>query len=248
MELYKAIYGDSWKENIVLSSVPLWKYDKQIPIANASGCLINYKNNVFLVSIAHASIAESEWNVEVKAVEKVGDHFGTILQPIKMQPLAEFKITPNGTGFTEPKIVDFTYRKVSDTFKSTHCLGIINQNQLMESDRTVFSTNFQDIPSEEKKYGFYGKVKFNGVKGKLMDFQHRIESDLEYIGKKDEFYVFRLSHKYGSHANYVGCSGAPIIDQDNKVVALVSYGVKSENCIYAIDIAKYRAALDIELL
>jgi hypothetical protein len=37
MNLIKQILGNKWKEDIVLSSIPLWKYNNQIPIANAAG-------------------------------------------------------------------------------------------------------------------------------------------------------------------------------------------------------------------
>lgn len=248
MDLHDQIIGDPWKESIVLSSVPLWKYENKIPIAVASGCLIRYKKNIFIVSIAHASIAESEWNIEVKGVEKVNGKFGTIFQPVNMQALSEFRLIPEKDDFTEPKIVDFTYRQLPNDFCSKHCIAILNENEILESDRTIFTTDFLTTPSKGKKYGFYGKVKFKGVDGQYMDFKHRLETDLEYVGIEGEFFKFRLSHKYGSHANYLGCSGAPIIDEDNNVVALVSFGRRSTNCIYGIDITKYRAALDVELI
>lgn len=248
MNFIERILGNKWKEDIVLSSIPLWKYENEMPIANAAGCLINYKGKIFILSIAHASIAESEWNVEVKAVDEINGELTTVYQPVNMQCLSEFRLNPKTNDFTEPKIVDFTYKTVPDNFTSTDCLGFINKNELLQSKRTIFSPNFDYEPSKDKKYGFYGKVKFNGVKGKFMDFEHRLESELEYIGKENEFLVFKLPHKYGSHKNYIGCSGAPIIDEENNVTALVSYGLKSTNCIYGIDISKYRAALEIETL
>ena len=76
MYLMSQIYGNQWKENIVLSCVPLWKFENEIPIANAGGCLVNYKNTKFILSIAHATIAESEWNIEV-GVDHNNIDFGT---------------------------------------------------------------------------------------------------------------------------------------------------------------------------
>lgn len=244
----KEIIDNEWKENIVLSSIPLYKYENLIPIANASGCLIRYKGKLFIISIAHSSIAESTWNIGVNDVEVKNGEFGTTFQPVDMQSLSQFQLIPDSNDFTEPKIVDFTYKKLPDHFKSNHCIGIVNHNQLIQSDRTIFNLNLDHEPTMSGKYGFYGKVKFQGVTGRYMNFEHRLESDLEYVGKEDDFFAFKLPHKYGSHNKYIGCSGAPIIDTNNNVVALVSYGLRSTNCIYGIDIRKYRAALEIETL
>ncbi|MFN5208512.1 MAG: hypothetical protein ACK5D8_03390 [Bacteroidota bacterium] len=248
MDLMKEIIGDSWKENIVLASIPLWKYDNEIPIANASGCLIKYKGKLFIISIAHSSIAESTWNVGANDVEEKNGELGTTYQPVDMQSLSQFQLVTETNNFTEPKIVDFTYRKLPEDFKSTHCIGIINQNEIIQSDRTVFETDLDFEPSISDKYGFYGKVKFKGVTGRHMNFEHRLESNLKYLRTEDEFLVFELPHKYGSHSKYIGCSGAPIIDTNNNVVALVSFGLRSTNCIYGIDIRKYKAVLEIETL
>lgn len=240
--------GDVWKENIVLSSIPLYKYKNSIPIANASGCLINYKGKLFIISIAHSSIAESTWNIGVNDVEEKDGELGTTFQPVDMQSLSQFELIPDSNDFTEPKIVDFTYKKLPNHFKSIHCLGIVNQNELLQSDRTIFSIDRENVPSKSEKYGFYGKVKFKGVSGRNMVFEHRLECDLKYVGKEGDFFLFKLPHRYGSHNNYIGCSGAPIIDTSNNVVAIVSYGLRSTNCIYGIDIRKYKAALEIETL
>lgn len=248
-EFLNQIIGNPWKESIVRSSVPLWKYDeKNIPICNASGCLIDYAGSRFLLSIAHSSVANSIWNFEIiSAVKKLeSNDWETIFQPVQMNFLTEFTFLPDLNNFTEPKIVDFTYKKIPKTYSSYHVLSRFADGRTIGCYRTVFKPNFDLKPSYEKKYGFYGNVKFDGVEGRRIIFQHRLESELKYEGMKDNHHVFRLPHAYGGHNNYLGCSGAPIIDEDGNLISLVSFGEKDSNTIHGVDISKYKSALDIE--
>jgi hypothetical protein len=244
--LWEQIHDSEWKQEIVLASVPLWKYnDDEVPIAVASACLIDYLGSRFVLSIAHASIAVSTWNAEIKTVSKDTDStYGTTLQPVNMGYLTEINFEDDDS--TEPKIVDFTYRKVKPDTSSYHDIALLGDGQTLGAARTVFTPNFDIVPSPLKKYGFYGKVRFGGVEGRRIIFEDKLEHDLTYVREEGEYFIFKLSHKYGSHDNYRGCSGAPIIDEDLNLIGLVSYGVKSQNLIYAINIAKYRAALEIE--
>jgi len=246
MSLWEEIQYDPWKQIIVGANVPLWKYNNGVPIAVASACIIDYASCRFLLSIAHASIAVSEWVLEISsAFQDVNGEWFTKLQPVEMNFLTQFNFIPDTFGFTEPNIVDFTYKKIPSDLESYHVIGFYG-NKRLGAYRTIFKPNFNIKPSFEKKYGFYGKIKFNGTKGRQILFEEKIEDELKYIGEKGEHLIFQLPHKYGSHANYIGCSGAPIIDEDNNLIALVSYGERSTNCIYGININKYRAALEIE--
>jgi hypothetical protein len=247
MVLWNEIYNNEWKQQIVLASIPLWKYDANLfPLANASGCLIDYAGSRFLLSIAHASIAVDEWNFEVETLN-ISDNgeAGTKIQPFSMQFLTEASLLDKTINFTKPKIADFTYKRISKELDSRHDV-LFADGRIMTAKRTIFTPKFDRIPSMDKRYGFFGQVRFAGVEGQRIVFDHRLEDNLKYVGKQGHEFVFELPHPYGSHKNYQGCSGAPIIDEDGELIGLVSYGLKTTNCIYATDINRYRAALDIE--
>jgi len=233
-----------WATNILLSSIPLWKYENGIPTANASGCLVDYCGGRFILSVAHATIAKSEWIFEVKTMEEFEGVMQSILQPIKMNSLSQFKMLNKKGGFTKPKIAEFTYKMLPEDFSSTHV--IFDAGNLRSTHRTVFAPTFEKKPSKNMRYGFYGQTRFRGVVGNSIICKPRLEKNLKYVGKQGDYFKFELPHKYGSHENYLGCSGAPIIDEENNVVALVTFGEKSSNCIFGIDISRYRAALEIE--
>ncbi|MBZ4033907.1 hypothetical protein K6T82_03965 [Flavobacterium sp. 17A] len=243
--LWDQIKDNEWRKQIVKASVPLWKYKNGEPIAVASACIVEYMNCRFVLSIAHATIASSIWHMEVHSAEQVEEgQWRTKLQPLEMGFLTEFYFEKNNV--TDPKMVDFTYRMLKPSISSFQVLNDPENNTIVGFERAVLKANFDISPSKNKKYGFYGKVRFGGVKDQQIIFEDRLEEDLTYVGEEGQYFVFELSHKYGSHDNYRGCSGAPVIDQDNNLIGLVSYGIKSKNLIYAINISKYRSVLEIE--
>lgn len=245
---YFDILKDPWNENIVLSSVPMWKYKDGVPVANASGCLVDYSNSRFILSVAHSTIAISEWNFEVSSAAKNpnNDEWETVIQPVNMQFLTQFELIPNTDNFTEPKIVDFTYRKVPNLQLSEHVIEVSNDFKKISALRTVFNIDKTIHPTTEMKYGFFGYTKFSGVEGRKILFEPRLENNLSYVGEKDDYYIFKLPKKYGGHNKYKGCSGAPVIDSNNNLLGLVAFGDRKENSIYSIKIEKYLAALKIE--
>jgi len=241
------IMENPWNENLVLSSVPMWKLDGTIPIANAAGCFVTYKGSRFLISVAHATIAESEWHFEAsnRIQNPETGQWGVFFRNLTMSCLTEFKLIPETNDFTIPELVDFTYRKVPENTESEHVLQIVN-NERIAANRTVFNLNYPINPSTMSKYGFFGNIKFGGLVNNTIIYSLRIENNLSYIGEEGNYYIFKLPHKYGSHENYIGCSGAPIIDENNNLVALVAFGDREKNAIYGIKIEKYLAALEIE--
>lgn len=247
MVIWNDILQNDWQLDIVLSSVPLWKYDHDlVPVANASGCLVDYAGARFLLSIAHASIARDEWHFEVQTLKIFEDgRAGTWIQPVTMNFLTEFRLIEETNEVTLPKVVDFTYRKITPQIGSQQNIIFAN-GAMWTGERKIFQPDFNIKPDHKKKYGFFGQVRFSGVKGTRILFDHQLEDNLTYEGKDGNEFIFKLPHPYGSHKNYQGCSGAPIIDEDGNLIALVSYGLKSTNCIYGIDINRYRAALEIE--
>lgn len=241
------ITNNPWNENLVLSSVPMWKLNGIVPIANASGCLVTYKGSRFLISIAHATIAESEWHFE--ASNRIQDPktgaWGVFFRNLKMSCLTQFELIPESNDFTIPELVDFTYRKIPDDTESEHVLQI-HSNEKIACNRTIFNLNDPIKPSSKFKYGFFGNIKFGGLVEHTIIYSLKIENNLSFVGEEENYYIFKLPHKYGSHENYIGCSGAPIIDENNNLVALVAFGDREKNSIYGIKIEKYLAALEIE--
>ncbi len=67
--------------------------------------------------------------------------------------------------------------------------------------------------------------------------------EMTYEGKVGDFHAFKLPGEHPGHDYFNGCSGAPIIDVDGNVVALVTEGSISEKRIYGVPIETYLLTL-----
>jgi hypothetical protein len=58
-------------------------------------------------------------------------------------------------------------------------------------------------------------------------------------------YEFRLARKHQGHKYYKGASGAPIADEEGRIVALVLRGDPVRNLIIGAPIARYEGLLPL---
>jgi hypothetical protein len=78
-------------------------------------------------------------------------------------------------------------------------------------------------PNNKTRYGFSGDIKPISIPA-LNGFettQHRYYG-LEYDRLENDKHYFKLPEEHPGHEWFEGCSGAPIIGDDGKVVSLVS--------------------------
>jgi len=69
---------------------------------------------------------------------------------------------------------------------------------------------------------------------------------LTFERSEGDFFVFKLPFPHPGHDSFHGCSGAPIIDSEARVIALLCGGNTQENTVYGISLKKMKAILDIE--
>jgi hypothetical protein len=64
---------------------------------------------------------------------------------------------------------------------------------------------------------------------------------------EDDLLAFHLPVEHPGHEYFYGCSGAPIIDAEGHVVALVCKGDMETSTVYGISLRRYQVALDIHV-
>lgn len=229
---------EDWIAKIILSSIPLRQLDeKRMPINFASGCLIDYHGKRIVLTVAHATGNEGNWGIEVKAT-----NVGTQVYQIG----AMMFLTVGNIDNDKIKEVDFSYASVPNDLQPIfHELNEKGQivNQL---PRDILQINFDIEPSTKKKYGFFGQSNFSRENWYMFS-QSKLVLDLKFVGVEDDYYKFKLPSKHPGHDYFRGISGAPIIDTDGNVIALVCSGDVDEDIIYGISLKKYKAGLDIEV-
>lgn len=227
-----------WLNWMGLTSVPLKKLsDTKTPIGIASGCLIDYKGKRFLLTVSHAvDMKNTDWMMEIA----YDPHKGTeVFRPNHFLHLGEI-VASSG----QLRDVDYAYTEIPSDIQPYFQLvgprGLISE----KIKRHVFVGTDISEPSTDAIYAFSGQV-FPELHGSsALVTQPTVYPGLKYISSDGSFHIFKLPVKHPGHESFQGCSGAPIVDMDGKVVALVCRGCEKEDTILGVSVARYKFALD----
>ena len=221
----------------LLSSIPLKELDDSgNPINSASGCIINYSGKNFILTVSHATKNMGRWAIEIGYEHPNGTKFYKIGQ---MNFLIEASLNSSIV-----KDIDFSYAIISDDISPLYQKINPDGRIINEYPRTINQIDFDAQPTPNQKYGFSGQTKLS-LENQYLFGEVILVSDMKFIEERNGFYVFKLPTRHQGHEYYQGCSGAPIIDNDGNIVALVTSGDIDTNTIVGINIRKYKVSLDI---
>ncbi|NOZ47099.1 MAG: hypothetical protein GXO79_10010 [Chlorobi bacterium] len=230
---------EDWAAKLILSSIPLRQLGvERMPIGFASGCLIDYHDKRLILTVSHATRNQGNWAIEVRAKNGIGT------QTYQIGAMMFLETGNINTGAV--KDVDFSYATVpNDIAPYYHELN--PQGQITTSiPREIQTLDFEIKPDDSKKYGFSGTTMFS-TDGWFLFTENRLVMDMTYQGMQDDLYKFKLPKKHPGHEYFRGTSGAPIMDNDGNVVALVCEGDVDEDIIFGVSIKQYKYSLDIEV-
>jgi len=225
---------------IFLSSVPLREIDpNNQPIRMGSGCLIDHGGKRILLTAAHVTKNQGRWCIEL------GYQPGQATSLHSLGPMNFLMKIVLGGSIHD---VDFSYVEVPRDLQPLRQEIIDADTVGEEIPITVHQLDFSIKPSATRKYGFCGTVMHALEKhsGKtFLTAELRSYEGLTYLRDEADYHVFKLPMSHPGHEHFQGTSGAPVLDDQRRVVALVCSGCVSRDEIYAVSIARYRTALDI---
>jgi len=201
--------------------------------------MIDYCGKRLLLSVFHATSKPGKWAIELRYDrEKCRTE---LFYPGAFNFLAEMTL-----GVPKINHVDFSYVQIPKHIESMFQHLTPSGECLVERKRPVFSPTFQMRPKKEEIYAFSGQVKAEFVVGiNELVTEHQTYPGLKYDRTDAGYHYFKLPVEHPGHEYFKGCSGAPILDTDNNIVALVCGGCTKTDEIYGIDLGKYKVALDI---
>lgn len=226
-----------WSEWAQITSVPLCQENEAGEvIAAASGCLIQYRNRRFLLTVAHA-VPGSRW-----AILLGFDAEANLFEVYRLRGFNAVAVTRR--QWVDLRDLDFCFEEVGPdvdpVFEHRTPMGVFSERRA----RHVFATDLATPPRAGQMYAFSGEIKAERH-GRDWVSTSVTYPGLRYASSNGEFHTFQIPVPHPGHESFMGCSGAPIVGEDREAVALVLRGDEEANTITGISLSFVKPTLDL---
>jgi len=223
---------------LTLTSIPLRKLGSRLtPESVASGCLVDYGEKRILLTVAHATGDMGNWAIEIAFDESRGE--------AQCYQLGDMHYLESGSLSTgRSRMVDLAYAEVPSDLQPRYQKLTPEGRVEHDQAREILVPDFDVEPSAGETYGFAGQIR-TALRGRFLLAESAAYYPLTFDRREGDYFVFRLPFPHPGHEHFEGCSGAPILDSNGRLVALVCHGRIDEDSIYGVSLRRYRGALDI---
>jgi len=208
-----------FEKQLILHTIPLRKINDCGDVINiGSGLLLWVNNKKFILSAGHVILQSDDgtWAIECE-YEPIK---GTKLFSIGKKPSM---LVRGNIGNGSLAIVDFSFQEIPCDVES-YFQDIKETRQILDSiKRSEFmNIDYYIEPNAEDTYGFSGNILSEYAPNDYLECQIPTYTNLKYSQSIDGFDYYRLPFAHPGHHFFEGCSGAPLMNQDLKVVGLIS--------------------------
>lgn len=217
-----------------------------IPINFASGCLVNYHDTRFVLTVGHAiascTKAGSLWGVLLDYQPVHGTKY-SLLPPFEYITVCKINTEqPPSDELTKEILkngrhVDFGYRIAPPDQKFFTMWKDNKTEEISATEKQAFD-GFH-LPQQDTDYFFFGTTKNNPDVGTKTILSAPRFYSCKYWTSNEDWHVFFLPDLIKDEFDYKGCSGAPIFDKDHNLVSLVVAGKVGTTFLYGLNLEKY---------
>ncbi|MFT5779789.1 MAG: hypothetical protein ACI837_002748 [Crocinitomicaceae bacterium] len=225
------------------------------PEGYGSGCIVRYRDRTFLLSAAHVTDYEglATCIVTHQAPE---DGKSKLYSVGAMRYFDEYKVSRD-IILEEIKSLDELLTNFNETIDLTFC-ELTESPDLIQPERDFEFNNVEvgkkiminlDLagdPDKEKLHGLCGNIRHEKV-GKQVNSKVALKVDLSYHQTKGRFHKFLAPEIIHDPDDYRGCSGAPIIDQDGKLVSIAASVYTPSKIVIGMTIDECKRLFDIAI-
>lgn len=222
------------------------------PCGFGSGCIVQYRERHFLLSVAHVTdIANASVCIETgqPAVNQTTPVYNVgamcyfdeykVAPPILEQGVKELEDLlkdPQGT-------VDATFCEIKEPITLLQPAMDFGDYQIGAGSKAFLVLDEAGRPEQNREYGFFGWVR-QAVGEKTIAYQATLKLGLKYKKTDGRFHIFLAPDIINDADDYRGCSGAPILDDEGKLVGLVCKVHSGTKRVFAFSIDECRRLLD----
>jgi len=221
------------EERVILSCVPIHILnDKMQPISIGTGCIFEENDCDYIFTVFHvANINNGIFSILYEYVPEKGPMYlqikGGRFNYIKTINLKNGVSENLEFAYAEIPKLNYYYQELSypDTIKKSLL-------------RKKYKFNNINVPRKNIDYAFCGHIKPTIIGNYAFETINMCHFDYRFKETKDWYHLFETPVKHPGHEYYKGCSGAPVIDNDENLVSLIVRGDISTNEIYGIDLKR----------
>jgi len=231
------------EELTVRSSIQIYQADKKImkPEGFGTGCIVRYLGHTLLLSVSHVTNDDGLTTfLETNLPPKENT---TPLKPITglvyydVFKVADGMALRDFVNLIEDKAerIDVTFAKLIEQFKLKQHAIDFGYFQIEECDKLILDLDDATVPDIDKTYSFYGKVRpeYQDINLKMTP---TLKNGLKFHRTNGYFHMFLAPEIIKDKDDYRGCSGAPILDSEGKIVALACKIIKNTKIVYGFSI------------
>lgn len=216
-----------WLNWVLVTSIPLRQIDENGQVIDhASGTLIDYGGRRFLLSVAHVvKRGTTGWAMQLG------------YDPILGTEVFHLKGFAYPGEFTRSagimRELDMCLTEVPCNLESKYEYRT-PQGLFDQRPHHVFQPNLAAAPDSQSVFAFSGRVRTEQHGHNCFAADIVVYPGLKFLRSENEFLVFQLPVAHPGHDAFHGCSGAPIVNRNKQVVALVVGGDIPSNTIRGI--------------
>lgn len=229
--------SQDWLQWMLVTSVPLWHLDESgRPMGIASGCLVDCRGRKFLLSVSHAVKLDSKgWAIELNYDPRQGTEMYWPKNFLYMEEIQKI------SGVLDH--VDFCFAEVAADLQPVYAHRTPYSVSNVQPRHIFDIANFAE-PTQAGVFAFSGQVKPEMHGSDAMATEINVYPGLRFVRSEGPNHIFQLPVDHPGHESFRGCSGAPIVDMNRRVVALVSRGNEDSNTITGVAISRAVTALN----
>lgn len=230
------------------------------PLSFGSGVIIKYKERFFICTVSHFSDYKDQ-NVGI-VTGRVKDRQTEIYYLGDFSYLTQITFDENIMDIEDLEYClqnpDRSGDKLDIAFKEIELLDNIIQHKKIfnlngvgtitvnEGGKTMVIVDEDYEIDTEQSRSFYGRIRPNFENGRL-EFQEQLYWGIPIKSVGDLFIEMDLGAPIADHKKFKGCSGAPVIDTNGRLIGLLTHGNKdtSKSDIYAFRFDKVKQWIDL---